>query len=283
MKTVSIIIPTYKRGDVVRQTLPSYLNQKFVKEVIVVDDGGFAFDDIKGMVKANKIIKYFAPERRLGLPGARNYGIARAAGDFIIFGEDDVEFTPNYVEVLMKNMELEGADIIGGRQVFVYPGETKRSALERVKKLRPKDLYIAYPTDVNFSVDLGRNVRMHTILPFALFRRAVFGRVRYDEALTGNYHREETDLYVSAVENGFKIVFCSAAFVWHLNYLSRKGGGCRTQKRLEIEYSLLRNNFYFWSKHYKFLKTHLSLRGPFIYYAMKYSLLRYWSFIRKRL
>ncbi len=283
MKTVSIIIPTYKRGDVVRQTLPSYLNQKFVKEVIIVDDGGFAFDDIKGMVKANKIIKYFAPERRLGLPGARNYGIARAAGDFIIFGEDDVEFTPDYVETLARALKRENVDIAGGRQIFVYRGETKKIAAERAVRLEEKDLYICYPTDVNFSVDLGRDVRLHTMLPFALFRRAVFDKVRYDEALTGNYHREETDLYVSALERGFKILFCHGAFVWHLNYLSRSGGGCRTQKRLELEYSLLRNNFYFWRKHYRFLKKYLGLRGPFIYYALKYSAKRYYLQLKRGL
>ncbi len=281
MKTVSIIIPTYKRGDVVRQTLPSYINQKFVKEVIVVDDGGFAFDDIKDLVKANKIIKYFAPEKRLGLPGARNYGIAHATGDFIIFGEDDVEFTPDYVAILMENMEKEGADIIAGRQIFVYPGQTKESAAASARKLGEKDLYICYPTDVNFSVDLGKNIPIHTLMPFALFRKSVFSRLKYDESIGGNYHREETDLYLSALESGFRIVFCNAAFVWHLNYLSRSGGGCKTQKKLEIEFSLLHNNIYFWKKHYNFLKKFLKLRGPFVYYALKYSAARYLSFLKK--
>ena len=281
-KTASIIIPTYKRGDVVKRTLPSYLKQKFVKEIIVVDDGGFAFNDIKDVIKANKNIKYFAPKKRLGLPGARNYGVARAAGDFIIFGEDDVEFTPDYVATLMENLEKERADIIGGRQIFVYSGENKKAAMERAKRLQEKSLYICYPTDVNFSVDLGRNVPLHTLLPFALFRRSVFGGLYYDEKIGGNYHREETDLYVSALKNGFKIMFCHSAFVWHLNYLSRTGG-CRTQRRLEIEWSLLRNNFYFWRKHYKFLKSRLGLKGPLLYYALKYSLFRYVNYFGRLL
>ncbi|MBI4170702.1 MAG: glycosyltransferase family 2 protein [Candidatus Aenigmarchaeota archaeon] len=281
MKTVSIIIPTYKRGGVVKKTLPSYLNQKFVKEIIIVDDGGFAFNEIKGIIKRHRVIKYFAPAKRLGLPGGRNFGVAHATGDFIIFGEDDVEFTPDYVAVLMQNMEKEHTDIIGGRQIFVYAGERKNSALARVKQLAAKDLYICYPTDVNFSVDLGRNVTLHTLLPFSLFRREVFNKLRYDENLTGNYHREETDLYISALKAGFKIVFCNEAFVWHLNYLSR-AGGCRTQKKLSLEFSLLRNNIYFWKKHYKFLCNHLKLKGPFVYYALKYSVLRYLSYLKKR-
>ncbi len=280
MKTVSIIIPTYKRGDVIKNTLPSYLNQKFVKEIIIVDDGGFAFNDIKDIIKNHKVIKYLSPEKRLGLPGARNYGIAHATGDFIIFGEDDVEFTPDYVAILMENMEKENADIIGGRQIFVYQGETKASAMKRAQRTADKDLYICYPTDVNFSVDLGRNIPIHTLLPFALFRRSVFSKLRYDEKIGGNYHREETDLYVSALKAGFKIVFCNKAFVWHLNYLSR-AGGCRTQKKIEIEFSLFKNNIYFWKKHYKFLRKYLHLKGPFIYYALKYSIVRYFSYLKK--
>ncbi len=283
MKTVSIIIPTYKRGDVVRQTLPSYISQKFVKEIIIVDDGGFALDDVKDIIKANRVIKYFAPKKRLGLPGARNYGIARATGDFIIFGEDDVEFAPDYVKILLENMKKEVADIIAGRQIFVYHGQTKESAMSSAGKLEEKDLYICYPTDVNFSVNLGKNIPIHTLMPFALFKRDVFNVLRYDESIAGNYHREETDLYVSALEKGFRIVFCNAAFVWHLNYLSRSGGGCRTQKKLEIEFSLLRNNIYFWKKHYNFLKKFLKLRGPFVYYALKYSAARCLSFLKKRL
>jgi len=282
MKTVSIIIPTYKRGDVVRQTLPSYIRQKFLKEVIIVDDGGFAFNDIKDVIKANRIIKYFSPKKRLGLPGARNYGIARATGDFIIFGEDDVEFTPDYVKVLLENIEKEEADIIAGRQIFVYPGQTKDSAASSAGKLQEKDMYICYPTDVNFSVDLGKNIPIHTLMPFALFKREVFSRVKYDESISGNYHREETDFYVSALEKGFRIFFCNVAFVWHLNYLSRSGG-CRTQKKVEIELSLLRNNIYFWRKHYTFLKKLLNLKGPFVYYALKYSAVRYLSFLKRRL
>lgn len=191
-----------------------------------------------------------------------------------------MEFTPGYVETLMENLEREKADIIAGRQIFVYRGETKEVAAARAEKLGQKDLYICYPTDVNFSVDLGRNIQLHTLMPFALFKRDVFRRLRYDEQIGGNYHREETDFYVSALERGFRIVFCSAALVWHLNYLSR-AGGCRTQQRLAIEFSLLRNNFYFWRKHYRFLRKRLGLRGPFLYYALKYSMLRYLNYIRR--
>lgn len=280
MPRVSVIIPTYKRGDVVAKTLPSYLKQKHLMEIIIVDDGGFAKKGLEKFFR-NRKVRYFSPSRRLGLPGARNFGIDRARGEFIVFGEDDVEFTSGYIETLLKNMKKEEADIIAGRQIFVYPGETKKIAMKRVKKLGKNDLYIVYPTDVNFSVDLGRNISLHTLMPFALFKKNVFEKVRYDEKIRGNYHREETDLYISALKKGFKIVFCNSAFVWHLNYLSQQGG-CRTQDRLRLEHSLLKNNSYFWKKHYPFLKKKLGLKGPLIYYALKYSVKRYLSHLTKK-
>jgi glycosyltransferase involved in cell wall biosynthesis len=279
MQNVSIIIPTYKRGEVVQRTLPSYMKQKHVKEIIIVDDGGFARPFIEDIINRNKKIRYFSPSRRLGLPGARNFGISKATSDFIVFGEDDVEFTPRYVEMLMHNLQKEDADIIAGRQIFVYAGETKSSAAAKAAALTEKDLYLVYPTDMNFSVDLGRNMKMHTLMPFALFRKSVFRHLRYDESISGNYHREETDLYVSALEKGFRIIFCNSAFVWHLNYLSEKGG-CRTQMKLSLEISLLKNNIYFWKKHYKFLSSYLNLQGPLMYYALKYSVVRYLNYVK---
>jgi len=271
---VSIIIPTYKRGDVIRKTLPSYLRQKSVKEIIVVDDSGFAFNDINGLIKSHQLIKYYSPEKRLGLPGARNFGLEKATGDFIIFGEDDVEFTPNYVKILLEQMEKENADIIGGRQIFLHKGDNKASALANAQRLKEKDLYLNYPADINFSVDLKRNIELHALLPFALFRKGVFSGLRYDENLKGNYHREETDLYVSALEKGFKIVFCHIPFVWHHRHMSQKGG-CRIQFKLFLELSLLKNDIYFWKKHYKFLKGHLKLRSFMLYYILSYHASRY--------
>lgn len=279
MLSVSVIIPTYKRGRVLAQTLPSYLAQKHVSEVVIVDDGGFAKKDLTAFLNHPKI-RYFAPPRRLGLPGGRNYGIGKGKNDLIVFGEDDVEFAPGYVARLIETMRATGADIVGGRQIFVYHNETRAHAMKQANRLTERDLYLVFPTDVNFSVDLGRDIELHTLLPFALFKRAVFDSVRYDERIAGNYHREETDLYVSALEHGFKIVFCHSAFVWHLTYLSRSGG-CRTGKQIEIEYALLRNNIYFWRKHYRFLKERLGLRGPFLFYALKYSAARYVQALRR--
>lgn len=283
MESVSIIIPTYKRGEILRRTLPSYLNQKFVKEVIIVDDGGFAFDYIKDIVEEHKrLIRYLTPVRRLGLPGARNYGVSEAIGDFIIFGEDDVEFALDYVETLARNMRKENADMICGRQIFVYDGETKKSAIRRSRQLTEKDLYICYPMDVNFSVDAGKNLVMHTISPFSLMRRNVFNKLKFDETIGGNYHREENDFFVRAERMGYKLVFCNEALMWHLHYLS-KHGGCRTQSRLGIEWSLFRNNVWFWRRHYKFLKKRLGLKWPMVCYALKYSADRYTSYLKARL
>jgi GT2 family glycosyltransferase len=279
---VSIIIPTYKRGDVVAKTLPSYLRQKHVQEVIIVDDGGFAYKSLEKMIKGNKLIRYYSPDKRLGLPGARNYGVGHAKGKYIAFGEDDVEFSDSYISKMRNEIIRHNADAVCGRQIFVFDEETKQSALKNADKLKKKDLYICYPTDVNFSVDLKMSMKMHTLMPFSLIKASIFKKIKFDEQLRGNYHREETDFFVRARQNGFQLVFSNRDLVWHLRYLSGSGG-CRTQARLSLEASLLKNNVRFWQKNHKFLKKELGLRGPLLWYAAKYSLSRYFTFFLRLL
>ncbi len=284
MDSVSVIIPTYKRGESLRATLPSYLKQKHVKEIIIVDDGGYALSDIQSIISTNKnLIKYFSPQTRLGVPAARNFGISKASGSLIMFGEDDVELSSGYIDTLMKNMEIEGADIIAGRQIFVYKNEIKEIAAARAAAYTEKDFYISYPIDINFSLKLGKNISIHALPPCALFKKAVFSKVRYDEAYSGNYHREETDLVVSALEHGFQAFLCSGALAWHLNFLSFSSGGTRMSGRIRLELSLLRNNWYFWKKHHIYLKKRLFLKAPWPFYVFRYMSDRYYSQLKKGL
>ncbi|MDJ0508940.1 MAG: glycosyltransferase family A protein, partial [Crocosphaera sp.] len=110
---ISLIIPTYRREQILKDTLEEVLRQDYPHlEVIVVDQTETHDPTIQTylekLVETHKI-KWF----RLNwssLPGARNYGVRQAHGEIILFIDDDVQLPPNYLQahvaVYEKNAEI---------------------------------------------------------------------------------------------------------------------------------------------------------------------------------
>lgn len=96
----SVIIPAYNKGDLVRKTLASALDQTFKDyEVIVVDDG--STDNTADIVKEftdPRVIYHYQPNS--GLPAAaRNKGIALSKGRCIAFLDADDIWYPDKLKV----------------------------------------------------------------------------------------------------------------------------------------------------------------------------------------
>jgi glycosyltransferase involved in cell wall biosynthesis len=95
---VSVIIPTYNRGWIIKEAIDSVLAQDYTEfELIVVDDGSTDHtsdildsygDDIKVLSQKNK-----------GVSAARNLGIAEASGKFIAFLDSDDLWLPQKLTV----------------------------------------------------------------------------------------------------------------------------------------------------------------------------------------
>lgn len=85
---VSVIIPTYNRGWIVKEAIESVLAQDYRDfELIVVDDGSTDnTDDILNSYRGD--IMVFRQENQ-GVSAARNRGLAEASGRFIAFLDSD--------------------------------------------------------------------------------------------------------------------------------------------------------------------------------------------------
>ena len=102
---ISIIIPTFNRGELITNSIKSVLNQTFQNlEVIIVDDG--SSDNTKEIVKKikDKRIKYIRLKENKGASNARNIGIKNAHGQYISFQDSDDIFYPNKLEEQLKNI-----------------------------------------------------------------------------------------------------------------------------------------------------------------------------------
>ena len=99
MPQFSIVIPSFNRAHLIGKTLESILAMEFGDfEIIVVDDG--SRDDTEGVVKAfqSPKIQYFRKSN--GERGAaRNFGAARASGEYVNFFDSDDLVYPNHLTV----------------------------------------------------------------------------------------------------------------------------------------------------------------------------------------
>lgn len=97
--TVSVIIPTYNRANLVSRAIKSVLNQTYQDfEIIVVDD--CSEDNTEEIVKSfnDSRIRYIKHKKNKGGSAARNTGIKRARGKYIAFLDDDDEWLPSKLE-----------------------------------------------------------------------------------------------------------------------------------------------------------------------------------------
>ena len=102
---ISVIIPTFNRGNLIRNSIKSVLNQTYKNlEVIVVDDG--SIDNTKDVVDKieDERIKYIKLEENKGGSNARNIGIKYSVGKYISFQDSDDIYYPDKLEMQFKNI-----------------------------------------------------------------------------------------------------------------------------------------------------------------------------------
>jgi|TARA_R100000501_G_C2619658_1_gene112968 glycosyltransferase involved in cell wall biosynthesis len=109
---VSIIMPTYNRAGLIRETLYAVRKQTFKRwECIIIDDG--STDETKKIIKpiTKKDNRFSLIERdskyRKGPSGCRNLGIDICKGDYIIFFDSDDIVHPQLLEICVNWMELK--------------------------------------------------------------------------------------------------------------------------------------------------------------------------------
>lgn len=116
---VSVIMPTYKRSDTVRESIESVLAQTFGDlELIIVNDGGpDEIGDIVSEFKSDKI-KYFKYPHK-GLAGALNEGLMNAGGKYVCYVDDDDILYPDHVEKLHTLISEKQAGLVYSKSILV--------------------------------------------------------------------------------------------------------------------------------------------------------------------
>ena len=112
----SVIVPVYNRVDEVKALLESLTLQTVHNfEVIIVEDGSTepCREACEHYQSQGLDVRYFFKENE-GRSIARNYGLERAIGQYMVFFDSDCIIPPDYFLKLTKELESRPLDCFGG-------------------------------------------------------------------------------------------------------------------------------------------------------------------------
>ncbi|MEW6415321.1 MAG: glycosyltransferase [Pseudomonadota bacterium] len=214
----SIVVCTYNRAASLKDTLAALARLETQParawEVVVVDNN--SRDHTKQVVQAAQQtwprLRYvFEPAQ--GLSHARNRGIAEAAGEVILFTDDDVLPEPDWLETTLAGLEKYGADACGGYIAPIWETPPPEWLTERfygflaVRTDRTDD-YILTATD---QTPFGANMA---------FRKKIFGQVGLFDTRRGRKGKvlasgEDSEMFERILAAGLKVVFLGRSRVHH--------------------------------------------------------------------
>ena len=208
---VSFIIPVYDRPDEIHDLLESMARQTDRDfEVVIIEDGSKVpcrkeCEDFDGAVNLN----YFYKDNE-GRSIARNYGIDRADGDFLVFIDSDCILPPDYVEKLKKELERNPVDCYGGPDAAHYSFTDVQKAIN-----------FAMTSFLTTGGIRGGKVSMEKFVPRTF--NMGFSRPVYD--VVGGFREmfsEDIDMSTRIRNAGFNPVLLPDVYVFHKRRVNLK-------------------------------------------------------------
>ncbi len=209
---LSVIVCTRNRAKPLGAMLERFAEQRFAGdyefELIVVDNCSNAEfgDTLAGFVLRHPFLAnrlFILREDRAGLSRARNLGLSKASGDILVFTDDDVLVTENWLDEIHREFMNPKLCMLGGRVLLA------RDTLQDVAIYTPEErLETKFPS--GGSLGMGANMA---------FRREVFDRVGWFDVRLGAgtffAGGEDIELFYRALKAGYAFVYAPNVLVYH--------------------------------------------------------------------
>jgi glycosyltransferase involved in cell wall biosynthesis len=239
---ISVVIPTYRRPQLLKNCLNALLQQKFDKtqyEIIVVSDGPDPdtkkiFDDLAGY---NSPVLTFSPlPQKKGPAAARNYGWLNARGKIIAFTDDDCLPDAYWLKEIVANCNPEENVALTGK-VVVPVGKRPTDYEQNTANLQTADFITAN---------------------CACTKNALIKAGGFDEQFSMAW-REDSDLEFKLINQNIPIKRIETAIVTHPVRKSAWGVSVKEQKKTMFDALL-------YKKHPELFKKKIRTTSPILYY-----------------
>jgi GT2 family glycosyltransferase len=220
LPSVSIVIPVHNKAALTRQCLNMLLAEStpgIDRVIVVVDDG--SIDQTPEVLAAyGDNVRSVRHERATGFAGACNAGAATAAGDTILFLNNDTLPQPGWLEAMAGHLAAHPAAAAVGAKLL-FPNRTIQHAgvvfgLNRY----PNHIYAGFPAD-HPGTQTSRPFQAVTAACMLIRRDAWTAMGGFDRAFVNGW--EDVDLCLRLGEAGYEIRYCAEAVVYHLESATR--------------------------------------------------------------
>src|SRR3990170_3597528 len=196
MKEISFVIIAYNEQRTITNCIRSILNQgeltNYDYKIIVVNDGSKdeTSSVVENVIKNNPRIQLIHLKENRGRGFARNEGVQKSKGDYVVFVDADITLPESWLGKVMPY--LEHFDAVGG--IAIPDGDSTYICQKFC--LEPKPLPHTYGIT-------GSN---------SIYKRSVFDQITLDPRLRGG---EDTDINLKLVRSGHKIKLLDNVIVNH--------------------------------------------------------------------
>lgn len=117
--SLSVIVPVYNEEKTVAIVLKKLIQQRFVKEIIVINDGSTDKSSQKIKSVKHKKIKYFS-KKNGGKGSAVRFGLQKVRGEYVIIQDADLEYDPEDMSDMLDPIKKGKAEVVYGSR-FLGP------------------------------------------------------------------------------------------------------------------------------------------------------------------
>jgi glycosyltransferase involved in cell wall biosynthesis len=241
---ISVIIPTYRRPQLLKKCLTALLAQKFNKrqyEIIVVTDGpDHETSNLIRKMSRNRItlIRCLTLPNKRGPAAARNFGWLNAKSSVIAFTDDDCIPGELWLSAIWNNINRLGYDAITGKVIVPH---AKR------------------PTDYEQNT-AGLETAEFITANCACTKNALVKAGGFDEHFAMAW-REDSDLEFKLIKEKIAIRHIDSAVVTHPVRQTRWGVSIRDQKKTQY-------NALLYKKFPDLYREKIQPMPPVLYYAI---------------
>ena len=239
MPTVSAIVPTYNRADLVRSIVTNLQGQTHPPDqIIIVDNGSADATQIVARELGADLLVF--PENR-GFAVAVNEGIRHASAEWLLIANNDVVLEPTWIDRLLTSLDRSNA-LFGIGKLFRKDGA---GTLDGSWDLVSRAAYAwrcGYGRKDGEVWSFPRKIWLAPMTA-ALFHRQVFERVGLLETRFESYY-EDVDFGIRCALAGVEGIYEPAAVAVHI------GKATLGQHARRIMYLTARNQVLLLAKHY---------------------------------
>lgn len=237
---VSVVIPSKDNPEVLEKCISSilHLTRGIDYEIIIVDNG--SSDENKSKIEkfvkdkndGSDVIRYLYKPQPFNFSRMCNQGAAEAAGDYILFLNDDIEIREGkWLLKMMRVATRKGAGAVGAKlyypeSMLIQHAGIVNLRLGPVHKLQFKDDNPHYYMDMNNGV---RNCIAVTGACLLVSKEAFNDVGGFAQELEVAFN--DVDLCFRLYESGYYNSVCNNTHLWHYESLSR--GADSSEEKLE--------------------------------------------------